>query len=197
MEHESQHEEPPTPEQAAEVPRIWAGSLVDYNNGILHGDWIDVAGDEAEVTQQVQAMLAASPTARATGEPAEEWGIFDYENFGALPVHEYTPLATVAEWAAAIRQYGKPYAAWVALDHARRSPAEFQEAYLGDYDSTEAYADSLVADLGVEQELDEALPDWLRPYVSVDIAGLARDLQLSGEIAAVAHEGGVWLFRGW
>lgn len=36
-------EQPDLPE-AAELrlhPRIWVGSLLDYNAGILHGDWID------------------------------------------------------------------------------------------------------------------------------------------------------------
>ncbi len=193
MEHESQHEEPPTPEPEAEVPRVWAGSLVDYNNGILHGDWIDVDGDEAELTQEVQAMLAASPTARATGEPAEEWGIFDYENFGPLQLSEYEGLDRVASLATGIREHGLAFAAWAAERPDQVTEAAFETHYIGDYESVEAYAAELVADLGAGEALAR-FPEWLQPYVHLDLGGLARDLQLSGQIAAVVHASGVWLF---
>ncbi|MEO0467721.1 MAG: antirestriction protein ArdA, partial [Pseudomonadota bacterium] len=52
-----------------DAPRIYVACLAAYNNGRLHGRWID-ATDPHEVWQQVSAMLAASP------EPdAEEWAI--------------------------------------------------------------------------------------------------------------------------
>lgn len=50
-------------------PRIYVACLAAYNNGRLHGCWIDTT-DPHEVWQQVREMLAASP------EPdAEEWAI--------------------------------------------------------------------------------------------------------------------------
>ncbi|HCN93064.1 MAG TPA: antirestriction protein ArdA, partial [Hyphomonas sp.] len=50
-------------------PRIYVACLAAYNNGRLHGRWID-ATDPHEVWQHVRGMLAASP------EPdAEEWAI--------------------------------------------------------------------------------------------------------------------------
>ena len=40
--------------------RIYVACLAAYNNGHLHGRWIEVT-DEAAIWQDVQAMLAASP----------------------------------------------------------------------------------------------------------------------------------------
>ncbi|WP_273241477.1 antirestriction protein ArdA [Hyphomonas atlantica corrig.] len=52
-----------------DTPRIYVACLAAYNNGRLHGAWID-ATEPDEMMQGVRAMLAASP------EPgAEEWSI--------------------------------------------------------------------------------------------------------------------------
>lgn len=102
MHHEPNHEsqtgpepadnQPPTPEQPADRPRIWVGSWLDYNNAILHGQWIDADREEADVWTDIRAMLAASPTSRNTGQVAEEWGIFDFEGFGAFRLDEQENL---------------------------------------------------------------------------------------------------------
>ena len=88
------------PGQSAEIrklpepPRIWVGSWLDYNNGLLHGEWIDAARDETEVWADISAMLAASPTARQHGEVAEDWGIFDHDNFGLLKIGEQETVSS-------------------------------------------------------------------------------------------------------
>jgi hypothetical protein len=47
----------------------------------------------------------------------------------------------------------------------------------------------------VNETLDKHISDGLRPYVQVDAAGFARDLQLSGELATMPAGGGtVYLF---
>ena len=53
----------------AEV-RIYVACLAAYNNGILHGRWIDAEQDAWEIYDEVQDMLKASPI----GE-AEEWAM--------------------------------------------------------------------------------------------------------------------------
>lgn len=71
-------------------PAIYVASLTDYNNGILHGRWIDALLSPAEIHRQIHEMLAGSPTTTRTGEPAEEWAIHDHEGFGdvRLDAHE-------------------------------------------------------------------------------------------------------------
>lgn len=54
---------------------IYAASLSDYNNGILHGAWIDADEDVERMSGEITEMLADSPTTKRYGEPAEEWAI--------------------------------------------------------------------------------------------------------------------------
>lgn len=179
-------------------PRIWVGSLSDYNNGILHGEWLDAAREPDEIWADITRMLAASPTAARYGEPAEEWGIFDYDNFGNARVYEHDQIESVARVARGITEHGLAFAAWAdvmegqddALDH-------FEDAYLGHYDSVEAYVEQLVDDLGIDAELDRVITGPMRSYVKFDTAALASDMQVGGDIHAVrADDDGVWIFDG-
>jgi len=44
----------------AGVPRIYVACLTAYNNGCLHGRWIEATTPD-EIREEVRAMLAASP----------------------------------------------------------------------------------------------------------------------------------------
>ncbi|MFD6677747.1 antirestriction protein ArdA [Rhodococcus zopfii] len=73
----------------------------------------------------------------------------------------------------------------------------FEEAYLGHYDSEQAYAEQLIDDLGYQQLLDDSVPASLRPYARIDTEALARDMQLDGDLHFYpADDGGVWIFDG-
>ena len=84
----------PDPPSAPVRPRFFAASLSDYNNGILHGEWIDASIDAAEMGAAVGAMLERSPTYEQLGEPAEEWVILDSEGFGER-LDAMTPIRDV------------------------------------------------------------------------------------------------------
>jgi antirestriction protein len=58
--------------------RIYVADLTAYNNGKLHGVWINARGDINDIWEQIKAMLATSPEGFA-----EEYAIHDYEGFGA------------------------------------------------------------------------------------------------------------------
>ena len=51
--------------------RIYVADLAAYNNGILHGVWIDVTQELDDIWDQVNKMLKASPI----DEVAEEYAI--------------------------------------------------------------------------------------------------------------------------
>jgi len=190
-------DQPEERERPTEPPQIWVGSWLDYNNGRLHGEWIEAARDVDEVWADIQAMLAASPTAKQSGEVAEEWGIFDYENFGALKVGEQEAISFVTAVARGIAEHGLAFAAWADVMDEEEALSGFADAYLGEYDSMEAYAQQLIEDLGYNQLLDEALPEHVRRYVEINIAGLAQDMWLSGDVNVYPKDGGgVWLFDG-
>lgn len=172
-------------------PRIWIGSLADYNAGRLHGDWIDAAVEEDELVEAVQRILATSQ------EPdAEEWGIFDYDEFGSFRVNEYDDLGMVSAVARGIAELGHAFAAWAELHDGEPGMLDsFQDAFLGEYDSPDDWAREVLADQGLEEEIDRAIPNSVRPYVSIDYAAFARDAQLGGDVYIdTTPEGRVWIF---
>ena len=185
------HEEQPQSEHepAAPQPRIYVASLADYNDGRLHGAWLDAARPADDLRDDIDGLLARSPT-----PGAEEWAIHDYDGFGRLEIHEFTDLATVSRLAHGIEQYGEAFAAladW--LGPAEATADRFERHYRGTWESILAYVDDLLSDLGAEQYLQD-VPDWLRPYVRIDRDGLVRDLQLGGDIYVSDVEGGVAVF---
>lgn len=171
-------------------PRVWVGSLADYNNGHLHGEWLDAAVPDHELLASVQAMLAKSR------EPvAEEHAIFDYDNFGTYQVGEYDDLAHVARVARGITEHGPAFAAWAQLhDGDPGMLDDFVDSFLGEYDSTEAWAHEFLDAFGLDERLSD-LPATLRGYVQIDYAGWTRDAEISGDIHfEPAPGGGVYIF---
>lgn len=50
-----------TPARSSADFRIYAACLASYNNGVLHGAWIDVDGKDADdIQQEINLMLKAS-----------------------------------------------------------------------------------------------------------------------------------------
>ena len=187
----------PSGEQQSHLsPQIWVGSLADYNNGDLHGQWLDAAREPEEIHADIQAMLARGPAARR-GKAPEEWGIFDYEDFGNLHLGEYEPIEDVARLAAGIVEHGPAFAAWAETRGREHAIIEdFSEAYCGRFDSAADYAEQLVDDLEGDELLEQALPEWLQPYVEIDYDSLARDMELGGDIlTAPAEDGGVYIYN--
>jgi len=111
-------------------------------------------------------------------------------------VGEYELLEDVSRVAHGLYQHGPAFAAWAKLqDGDPDRLAEFEEGYLGAWDSPEEWAREVLDDRTLESELDQALPDSLRGYVSIDYAAFARDAQLGGDVAIVWRPDGVWVFR--
>ena len=182
-------------------PRIYVASLADYVNGRLHGVWIDATQDATVVWQQIRDMLAASPTARDHGAPAEEVAIHDYEGFGPVRLGEYENVATVTRLARLIATHGPAYAAWaddIGLDYATADDADrnFDASYAGHYDSREDFVQEFLDDIGLHATLDHAVPGPLGAYVTFDTEGFARDLELGGDLTVLDDpEGGCFIFR--
>jgi len=59
-------------------PRIYVACLSSYNEGRLHGKWIDCSSDVDEMHRDIQAMLADSPSSFA-----EEWDIHDVDGISS------------------------------------------------------------------------------------------------------------------
>lgn len=150
-------------------PRIYVACLAAYNNGCLHGRWIDATTPD-EIWEQVRAMLAASPIPEA-----EEHAIHDYEGFEGASLSEYASFETVCELADFIEEHGE--LGGKVLSHFGDDLAEARAAfedYAGEYRGAAEFAEQLHEDTGTE------IPDSLRYYI--DWQALARDMALNGEI---------------
>lgn len=153
----------------AERPRIYVACLAAYNNGCLHGRWIDATTPD-EIRTHVLAMLAASPI-----PDAEEHAIHDYEGFEGANLSEYANFETVCELADFIDEHGElggKVLAYFGEDLAE-ARAAFEE-YAGEYRSAADFAEQLHEDIGTK------IPESLSYYI--DWQAFARDMALNGEI---------------
>lgn len=181
----------PEHESTPDSPRVWIASLADYNAGRLHGDWVDAAVEGDELVAAAEAILATSQ------EPgAEEWAIFDFDNFGPYRVGEYEDLHQVAAVARGIAEDGEAFATYAQLSGARGEDLEtgYVEAFVGYWHSLSAFVDDLLDDLGIRESLADSLPDWLAAHVSIDRDGVLRDLLVDLHYED-ASDGGVYIYR--
>lgn len=168
-----------------EQPRIYVACLAAYNNGYLHGAWIDAAQEPWAIYDAVRDMLAASPV-----EGAEEWAIHDYEGFGGVRIAEYTGFDRVSEVATFLAEHGEIGAALLDyysgdLDEAREA---LTDRHLGAYTSLADYVQEMT-------EESTAIPQSLRYYI--DWQAMARDCELNGDLFTIqtAHDA-VHVFAG-
>lgn len=157
--------------------RIYVACLAAYNNGKLHGVWIDATQDVDDIQEQVNEMLKSSP------EPdAEEWAIHDYEGFDGYSVSEYEGFEAVHNIACFIEEYpefaGELLNYFGTLDDAKKAA---EENYQGCYQSLADYAQTIT-----EETTD--IPAHLQYYI--DYEKLGRDMDMNGEILAIeaAHD---------
>lgn len=166
--------------EQAEI-RIYVACLASYNNGMLHGVWIDACQDEAAIREEVSAMLKASPM-----PGAEEFAIHDYEGFEGARIEEYQGIDSVAEIAAFIGEHGalggKLLEYFGGLEDARTA---MDEDYRGEYSSLADFAEELI------EETTE-IPANLQYYI--DYERMGRDLEINDVLAVETGIGEVHIF---
>lgn len=150
--------------------RIYVACLAAYNNGILHGHWIEADQDAEDIWAEIAEMLKASPIPQA-----EEWAIHDYEGFEGAPISEYQGIESVAEIAAFLSEQGALGGQLIAhfndLSEARRA---MEEDYAGEYASLAEFAEELT-------EQTTEIPESLQPYI--DYEAMGRDLAINDVFA--------------
>jgi len=153
--------------------RIYVACLAAYNNGVLHGAWIDVTQSFHDIQDEVKVMLASSPVS-----DAEEYAIHDYEGFEGYKISEYQGLKSVHDIACFIEEYGAVGAS--ILDHACDDIQEAENIMLnqrnGKYASLADFAQQL-------SEETNDIPEHLKYYI--DYERMGRDMELSGDIFAI------------
>ena len=155
-----------------DAPRIYVACLAAYNNGYLHGRWINATTPD-EIMDKVRAMLAASPL-----PDADEWAIHDYEGFEGASLSEYASFETVCALAEFISEHGRLGAKVHRHygDDLEQARAAF-ENYAGEYRSVADFAEELARECGTE------IPASLQYYIDWDAMG--RDMELNGDIFTV------------
>lgn len=150
--------------------RIYAACLAAYNNGILHGCWINAEQDADDIRAAISDMLKASPI-----EDAEEWAIHDYEGFEGARISEYEGIDHVAELAAFIGQHGelggKLLAYFGDLPSAREA---IEDHYIGEYASLGDFAQETT-------ESSTVIPESLAYYI--DWERMGRDFGMCDVLA--------------
>lgn len=172
--------------------RMYAVCLASYNAGILHGVWVDLDGKTADDIQaEIDAMLAASPI-----PGADEWAVHDWDGPSLDRFGEYPNLAEVADYVETMESLDDhEQAAFLAFTdnmgaHDDTALKSFREAYIGEYNSVEDYAQQYIDDVGLLSDV----PDLIARYFN--LAAFARDLVLGGDIwTADAPGGGVFVFH--
>lgn len=87
------------------TPTIYVACLAAYNNGYLHGIWINAIEDVKVIYKKIYQMLSESPVANY--DACEEWAIHDYENFYDLRIDEYAGIEQVHAFAEFISKHGE------------------------------------------------------------------------------------------
>lgn len=150
--------------------RIYVACLAAYNNGILHGRWIDALQDSDAILEEIGRMLKASPIAGA-----EEFAIHDCEGFAGARIDEYQSIDRVAEIAEFINEHGalggKLLEYFGDLEDARTA---MEEDYRGEYSSLADFAQELT------EETTE-IPEHLQYYI--DYERMGRDLEINDVLA--------------
>ncbi len=157
------------PDLKPTAPRIYVACLAAYNNGLLHGAWIDSNQSADAIRREIATMLKASPMSGA-----EEYAIHDYEAFGGIRIEEYTGIDEVAALAAFVAAHGalgaEVYNHYGDLDEALQA---LEERYCGVFESVAAFMEQHASDTSDVPQHIQYYIDWER---------MARDAELSGDI---------------
>ena len=168
--------------------------LAAYNNGRLHGAWVDL--EEATTAEEIQEcidwILATSP------EPgAEERAMHDHAGLpDCLSRTEWPDLADLAAYGEALQEIGddaddlEAFRLWCDDRGEIVDVDAFREAYNGHHDSGADFACELADDLGL-------IPEGITwPLSCIDWEHAWRELEIGGDYTAErASSGGVHIFR--
>jgi len=153
--------------------RIYVADLAAYNNGKLHGVWINACDDLDDILNQINAMLASSPEGFS-----EEYAIHDHEGFNGYALDEYEGIEAAHKIACFIEEYpdfgGELLNNFSGdLDEAKTAA---EDNYCGCYKTLADYAEELT-------EQTTQIPEPLAYYI--DYEKMGRDMELGGDVFTI------------
>ena len=120
--------------------------------------------------------------------------MYEAEGFYGLELDaEWQDLNYVSRLARGIDAHGEAFVRWSQLAAETERLDEFEQRYVGHFETGANYAEHLADELGGADWLS-GVPEAFKPYVRFDSAAYIRDLVASGCVAVVEGRGGVHVF---
>ena len=151
-------------------PRIWVGSLHDYNCGELVGKWIDLSdfADAEELLLHIEEYMQSISIEADDGIEREEWEVME-SDLGNIPISQWP----------SIEELQAIYDSWELMDELGEDVVlgglslglavdRIEDVWLGTQESATAWA---------EEFMEGQVPEHLEPYF--DYSAYARDSGLS------------------
>lgn len=178
--------------------KIYVACLASYNNGRLHGEWIDADSDADVMREEIARILRESPFPNVTVEcpdcegvdsadctickgkgvvpSAEEWAIHDYDGIPST-FSEYPDLQAIADFVELCEEWegqidSDDMAAIAAHIGAEYAAEMMRDNFCGIYDSFRDYADESADEMLACHDIKDDNP--LARYF--DYESFARDL---------------------
>ena len=135
--------------------RIYVASLSDYNNGVLHGVWLDCF-DVETMQEAINLMLSES-----TNQPAEDWAIHDSSGFGTITMSEFTDLEDVVLLAELLDKHNKNLVSELYEYFGKTEDIKtvLEDHYIGCYSSMEDYCENSYPTTNVPDHFKDYI-DW-------------------------------------
>lgn len=167
------------------TPRIYVACLAAYNNGKLHGAWIDANQDADAIETAVKEMLAKSPE-----QGAEEWRIDDEEGFCGLSLDNmgFAEISNAAELIERRGCLGVEVMKHCGID-AEDAERCLDENYEGEWLRLSDWAWDYLESVGMLAGVSEEIVRYF------DVKAWARDQAINGDIFTIELDGMTHVFR--
>lgn len=177
------------PETEQLKPRVFIASVGDYEQyDRVHGRWLDATADVVELEEGAREVVRTS----RSGSPL--WGVYEAEGFYGLDLDaEWQDLRYVSALARGIAAHGEAFMRWSQVVAAIEDLEQFEQRYVGQFETGADYAQHLAGELGVEETLS-AVPEGLRPFVRFDAEAYAKHLIDTDCVAVTPAKDGVHIF---
>lgn len=139
-------------------PRVYVACLGCYNEGVLHGAWMDTDELESEWNFGDLREDGSYPMTRCKKLHHEEWAIHDKEY---IPCGEHPDIDDLLVVMRAIEEHGDAFREWYEYNAGHYDdPVEmWEEQYQGEYDSEKDFAEEWASNCGY---LDPITDGWGR-----------------------------------
>lgn len=183
------------------TPKLYIACLAAYNNGFLHGKWVNATQSVEDIWKEIHAVLKSSPI-----PDAEEWAVHDFEGFAGITISENPDLEEVTSIAQMIVEHGYAMNAFISLlDNQGYEldfdslEEQFRDHYCGEWDSEKDFAlrSDEIEELYNWAEFEEKFKFW---SYHIDWESVAQELFMTDYDAMKVKQfnpdsHGIYVFR--